>query len=609
MRAPAGRDALTAERGRTPTRVAATEEGLAVHEPALVARFRDAVTGAASTVAGRLLAAAWRERLLPAASGSTERVPGTGQRVGVSRHAFGRVEPLDPVEADPAALLGWMAGPNHPAVAQELADAAANLALALARRSTMERDLRERAAAGRATDLVDLWADLDGDDRTVAFERLATDGHNLHPCGRTRLGWRLPDLLAHDLESPVTSLSFLAVRRDLHVGDGVAPALLGADYPSDVDPDRYVVTPVHPWQRRHLLGGRLAGLVAEGALRPLDVEVPAQVTAALRTLLVGGGGGDADPAGIRFVKLSLDIQVTSTRRTISVASTRNGPALSRLLPGLIADDRVLLMAEPAGSAVVAPGSDRDLAAIVRRGVSDRLTPDEIAVPASALPARSPLPASDRTIAAGRTVVAELVDRFARTRAICGPSAAALAFVTEYAALLLPPVLRLATRHGIGLEAHLQNCLPTFVQGVPHRLALRDLAGMRVHLPRLGEPLTTELALWPGSVITTTDVDVMRAKVAYTALQAHLSEIVIALRQSHGLDETCAWQAVRSTVDEIYDKLGGEPDLAERARADHTFLTAPTVPHKALLTMRLRSAAGQPGDHYLPVANPLRARMG
>ena len=466
----------------------------------------------------------------------------------------------------------------------------------------MERELRDRAAAAHVTDLVDLWAELDGDERTVCFERLATEGHNLHPCGRTRLGWGVDDLLAHDLESPVTSLAFLAVQRELHVGDEVAPALLGPDYPSRLDPRRYVVTPVHPWQRRHVLAGHFAGLVADGALMPLDVEVPAQVTAALRTLLVAGGAGDAQPAGIRFVKLSLDIQVTSTRRTISVASTRNGPALSRLLPRLIADDRVLLMAEPAGSAVVARGRDRDLAAIVRRGVADRLGPGEIAVPAAAMPARSPLGST------GRTVVAELVDRFARTRAIPARPAAALAFVAEYAALLLPPVLRLATRHGIALEAHLQNCLPTFVDGVPHRLALRDLAGMRVHLPRLGDQLTAELNLWPGSVIATTDLDVMRAKVGYTALQAHLAEIVIALQRSHGLDETCAWRAVRSTVDEIYEDLGREPGLAEPARADHAFLTAATVPHKALLTMRLRSAAGQPGDHYLPIANPLHGRM-
>ena len=36
----------------------------------------------------------------------------------------------------------------------------------------------------------------------------------------------------------------------------------------------------------------------------------------------------------------------------------------------------------------------------------------------------------------------------------------------------------------GLEAHLQNSLPTFRGGRPHRIAFRDFAGLRLHLPRL-----------------------------------------------------------------------------------------------------------------------------
>jgi len=246
----------------------------------------------------------------------------------------------------------------------------------------------------------------------------------------------------------------------------------------------------------------------------------------------------------------------------------------------------------AGAAMVAPGGrERDLAAILRSGLSGRLTPGESPVPGAALYAT-----------AGRsTVVAELVDRYGRTRGVAERPAAALGFVTEYARLLLPPVLGLATRHGIGLEAHLQNCVPTFVGGVPHRLGLRDLAGMRIYPGRLGHPLT----LWPGSVIVASTVETMLSKVAYTALQANLGEIVVRLVESHNLDEPAAWRAVRAVLDEVYDDLRRDPDLADRAAADHAFLTAPTVPHKALLSMRLAAARGQGGDLYVPVENPLR----
>jgi siderophore synthetase component len=110
-----------------------------------------------------------------------------------------------------------------------------------------------------------------------------------------------------------------------------------------------------------------------------------------------------------------------------------------------------------------------------------------------------------------------------------------------------------------------------------------------------------VALWPGSVIGCDDADVMRAKLAYTALQAHLGELVIQLAASHGLDEDGAWRSVRGIVDEVYDELRRDPAVADDATDDHRFLTAPLVPHKALVRMRLRGS----GDVYVPVRNPLR----
>ena len=436
-------------------------------------------------------------------------------------------------------------------------------------------------------DSLDLAAGLDSDAQCVFFERLATEGHNLHPCGRTRIGWTVADLLAYDLESDGTDVGFVGVRRAVHIGDDVGGQLM-ADLP--IDRARYAVTPVHAWQLERVIRGRYTDLVADGTLVPLDVTLPASPTAALRTLML-----PADPDGRRrYLKTSLDIQVTSTRRTISVASTRNGPVLSALLANLLDTERVVLMAETAGSAMVASaGRERDLAAILRGGLSGRLSPGEVAVSGGALYAISPV--------TGTTVVAEIVTRFARTRGLTRPGAAALAFVQEYARLLLPPVLALATRYGIGLEAHLQNCVPTFVGGVPHRLALRDFAGLRVYPPRLAAPPR----LWPGSVVVTDDADVMRAKVAYTTLQAHLGEIVIRLVDSHGLDEPAAWSAVRGVIDEVYDGLRDDPAVADRARDDHAFLTAPTLPHKALLSMRLAAGRGHGGDIYVRVENPLR----
>lgn len=518
------------------------EAALAVHAPDLVDAFTAALPAAADTVGRRLRGALVREDIGDARA----RHAGAG-----SRHAFDRVEFARAGVADPVDLLTVR---HAPGFADELRNAVVNLAVATARH-------RPGAEPG------------DPDADVAAQERLAVAGHNLHPCGRTRLGWDTTDVLAHDLEADGVTAGFVAVRDDVHLGDDVGAALREAYPQLPPPPGGYRLQPVHPWQRDTVLPRRHRDLIDAGALIVLDAELPAITTASLRSLLLPPGADGLR----RYVKVSLDIQVTSTRRSISIASTRNGPSVSALLHTLVAADpdghRLLLLDEVAGAAVPA-GSGRDASAILRGGLTGRLGPQERPVAGVALP----------------FLVADLVAAYARTTGRPDDAAAALAWFGAYARLLLPPVLRL-TGHGVALEAHLQNCVPTFTGGVPHRMGVRDFAGLRLHPGRLAAAGHT-VSLWPGSVVATADEDVLRAKTGYTAFQAHLGELVIQLGRTHGLDEDTAWRAVRAVVDETYDGHG----------PDHAAFTAPLVPHKALVRMRLDGH----GDQYVPVRNPLHA---
>lgn len=538
--------------------VAAAELGRVA--PELVAGFRAAVPWAARVVAVRLVDALCREDV----AGARSSWRGRGRWHGFDRFVVDEGAVDDPLAVLAAGLLrdrrGW-------ALAGELADAVVNLAVAVA-----------RPGPPVVADGPDGWA--------VVAERRAVTGHNLHPCGRTRLGWSVADVLAHDVESPATGVGFVAVRRDVHVGDDVA-AELGRWYPQvPVVGPGWVVQPVHVWQRE-VVARRYADLIDAGVVRLLPGVVPAVPTAAVRTVLLPPGADGRR----RYLKVSVDIQVTSTRRTISVASTRNGPVLSRVLASLVAGDevaatRLVLLPEVAGAAVTV-GSGRDMSVIVRDGLAGRLVAGEVAVPGVAL-------------VTGRELAGRVAD-FARARGVADGSAAALGFVDAYARVVLPPLLRLATRFGVALEAHLQNCLPTFRDGLPFRLVVRDFAGLRVLVPRLAAA-GVSVGLAQGSVVGTDDAAVMRAKLGYTALQAHLGEVVLGLVSSHGVDEAAAWRVVRAVVDETYEGLRGVPGCAGAVAADHAAWTAPMVAHKALVRMRLTGA----GDVYVPVRNPLGA---
>ncbi|MGH3825719.1 MAG: IucA/IucC family protein [Pseudonocardiaceae bacterium] len=511
-------------------------------------------------------------------------------------------------------LASCAPAPGWRSFATELADAVANLALAYAR----SEEQRLARLPRNTPDPVDLaWmlrARSTPGEALVFFERLNTEGHNLHPCGRGRLGMSPAAVLRHDLESDTpTDLIMVGVRRERvestpdELGRDVGQ-LLCAEYPrlataigAQLDPTGYVFLPVHAWQLEQVVRPLLTEEIAAGTVVPVPAARLAGVpTSSLRTLLT-----ERSPAGRRLlVKTALDTLIGSTRRSISAHTTNNGPVYSRLLQRVIDHEpalaeRIVLLEELAGASYLPPADDPDpdrrsraLSALVRRDISDYLRPDELPVPGCALPARAPVTQS--------SLLVELVTRYGETRGEPDLGTAGLRFAQEYAALLLPVSVILMTKYGIALEAHLQNCIVTFVDAVPTRLVLRDWGGMRIHPPRLrrrGLPFDPR----PGAVTVTDDVHVMRAKMLYTVLSNHLGEIVAHLVARCGVDPHAAWRRVRAILEELLTGLDADPALRENVAADRAALFAPTVPVKAFARMRLGPAGG---DQYTQVRNPL-----
>src|SRR5262245_20001880 len=137
-------------------------------------------TQAQVAIATKLAEALWREDIGDARRQFSGEV-----------HAFDRVV-LDPVDKDPLSLV------DDPVLRAELASAVTGLSLAYARRE--QQDMRRRDSG--EPDMLALVNKHTPDVAAVMLEQLATEGHNLHPCGRTRLGWNVEDMLLHDLESP-----------------------------------------------------------------------------------------------------------------------------------------------------------------------------------------------------------------------------------------------------------------------------------------------------------------------------------------------------------------------------------------------------------------------
>ncbi|WP_030156113.1 IucA/IucC family protein [Glycomyces sp. NRRL B-16210] len=488
------------------------------------------------SVSAHVTAAAWRENL----ADRRDRPAPEDAREG----AFNQLDltGTDQTADDPVGTLEAILGEPAPAhLAAELDSARTGLALATDRAAARARHLAGLAHRSGDASLARLIARCTRDPDTTArrLETLATEGHQLHPCARTRLGWTRTDLERYDLETPrpvrvrlIADPGGVLARSGTDLRDH--PMLVGLDLP-------HPVLPAHPWQLEHRILPAYGDLFATGRLRLLEATVPAWPTAAIRTL-----AGHTAPG---FLKLALGIQITSTRRDISPATAALGPYLSAALRAAGDDSGHRIVADIAGAWL--PGS-RELTALAREPLAAHTPSGAVCVPATALAATSPV--------TGVSLAAEYADWHGD----------AAAWLRAYAIAFTGPVLAKA-RDGIGLEAHLQNSLVAMRGTEPVAPVTRDLGGARIHVPSV--PFALDLP--PDSPVNAAGLDQVRSKVAYTLFQNHFAALAAVLERDLGLDTAAFWA-------DLADHIAG----LDLPAADVDAYLAPRQPTKALLTMRL-----------------------
>ncbi|MFE7210408.1 IucA/IucC family protein [Streptomyces sp. NPDC057611] len=372
------------------------------------------------------------------------------------------------------------------------------------------------------------------EDPYIRSEQALVTGHPYHPAPKARGGGPVASWLPYAPEAHARfPLVLLGVREDVVAEEGDTSALdaLGQAPPG------YRLLPAHPWQLE-LVGRDLAGAFADGRLLRLGTTARAVwPTAAVRTVHVP----DVD----LFLKFSLDVRITNDvrrlwrhdllklRRTDTAVTT----AFARLGgPAAWLSDRGYRTAAFAFE---------ELAVVVRDGLAGHLVPGATPLLAAAL--------------------AEGFDG----NPLDGPADPAL-WWEAYLRQVIPPALVAFARHGVVLEAHLQNSLIAVdAAGLPVQALFRDAEGVKLL------PDVSRAAGWE--------------RLVYCLVVNHLSEIAAALAERHpALDP---WPAVRREL--------ARHHLPEAAG----LLTSPTVPGKTNLLLRWTNADGA-AARYQPLPNPL-----
>ncbi|MFF0459131.1 IucA/IucC family protein [Streptomyces mexicanus] len=372
------------------------------------------------------------------------------------------------------------------------------------------------------------------DDAYLRSEQSLLTGHPYHPAPKARGGGPVASWLPYAPEAHARfPLVLLGVRADLVVEEGDTTALdaLGQAPPG------YRLLPAHPWQL-DLVGRDLADAFADGRLLRLGTT-PFDVwpTAAIRT--VHALGPDL------FLKFSLDVRITNDVRRL----------WRHDLLRLRRTDTAVTGAFAALGGPAAWLSDRgyrtaafafeELAVVVRDGLSRHL-----------LPGATPLLAA---------ALAEGCD----DHPLDGPVDPAV-WWAAYLRQVVPPVLAAFARHGVVLEAHLQNSLVAVdAAGLPVQALFRDAEGVKL-LPEV-----TRAAGWE--------------RLVYCLVVNHLGELAAALAERR--PDLDPWPAVRREL--------ARHDLPEIP----ALLTAPTLPGKTNLLLRWTGADGA-AARYRPLPNPL-----
>ncbi|MGW5398324.1 IucA/IucC family protein [Streptomyces sp. NPDC003952] len=412
-------------------------------------------------------------------------------------------------------------------------------------------------------------------DPYVRSEQSLVMGHPHHPAPKARGGGPANGWLPYAPEAYARfPLAFLGVREDQVVEEGGPAAADAVDSLAEAlggprPPAGYRLLPAHPWQL-DLVGGRPAvrEALADGRLLSLGTgRVPVWPTASIRTLYVpgsrGSGSGGGIAAGDLFVKFSLDVRITNDVRRLwrhdLLKLRRTDAAVEAGFAELRRSGSVAAWLPDRGYRTAAFAFE-ELAVLVRDGLAAHAEPGLTPLLAAALAEGYP----DSPLAA---------------------TADPAAWWRAYLRQVVPPVLHLFARHGVVLEAHLQNTLVAVdAQGMPAQALFRDAEGVK--LLRGPDPDRD-----PGPYR-----EAGWQRLVYCLVVNHLTEVAGALAESHPEAAGELWPAARAE----FRRFGAAHDLPEIA----ALLAAPALPAKTNLLLRWTRADGA-DSRYLPLPNPLR----
>jgi D-ornithine---citrate ligase len=402
------------------------------------------------------------------------------------------------------------------------------------------------------------------------LEGWTPEGHNLHPGAKTRAGFSATDQLNYSPEMCSTvELPWMAVSKTLLQPSGLVDPVF------ELDEDTWAV-PVHPWQLENVLPYAYGREMDSWSIRSLDREpVTCRLCTSLRTVV-------PIQTDLPVLKTSVGCLMTSTDRSMSRYTVLQGPVYSEYLRRIFEKEPVfrenVVTLQESGGLCWSDESDelrsRNLSLLFRQRPPE--VTNGVAVPCSTLPQP--------------TWQDEHKTYF---HTFFGKGEGPLRNLQRYLELMIPFHLELYLRHGLALEAHLQNCVVVWTESGPQKLWVRDWGGLRADAAKLGELAPDLLPKLDQRSVSLSNAETAEKKLIACLYCNHLTEVVAGIGQSFDISEEELWSEVARVSARVLNDHG-DSTLKDR-------ILDQDWPVKCLLRMRL----GGSGDLYRFRPNPLK----
>ncbi|WP_301172052.1 IucA/IucC family protein [Brevibacillus nitrificans] len=389
------------------------------------------------------------------------------------------------------------------------------------------------------------------------------DGHPYHPCYKSRIGFHLKENEQYGPEfqanlQPVwlavaKSESLLVVKEDIDYPSFIEAELGFQSYQDYVarmhekglDVKDYWIMPVHPWQWENIILPTFHSQLAEQKI--VQLGFGKDYYRAQQSIRSWANAVHREKS---YMKLSLNITNTSTRRMLAKHTVMNAPLVTNWLLTLTAQDEVARKLDfpflgefagvsydyeklPAAVQLQAYGS---LGVVWRQSVHRFLKEDEQAFPFHAL----------------SLIYKEkpMIDKWVRQYGL-------EVWTRQLLDVTVTPLIHMLYAHGLALESHAQNIVLIHKNGWPSRVALKDFHdGVRfskAHLPRpdlcpdLNREPAHHRALNRHSYMQTDDLAAVKDFLHSAFFFVCLSELGIFLHEQYALSEQKFWGMVAEVI--------------------------------------------------------------